>query len=697
MPHSQLYIESRKMPFVRLLLALIIGIVLQWYLDIQPVVSLLLFAIALLTYSVFFFLPAYQRFRGQWLQGVVILTMIATTGSLLSFIKNPLHQKDNYTQVYKEGDAIVATVDETLITKPKTFKANVAVNGVYHNKVYTPVSGIIIVYFDKENIAANLDYGSQILFTKPIQDIKNTGNPGSFDYRRFLLFQGITGQANLKKNEYTILPHTETSNLQLFLNGGRHYVLQTIQTYIPGKNEQSVAEALLIGYRNDLDKQLVQSYSKTGVVHIIAISGLHLGMIYGFILLLFSRFKNKKWYRFVVPIVALAVLWLFTLLAGAVPSILRSAVTFSFIAAGMFIGRKTNIYNTLAASAFCLLVYHPYYLWDVGFQLSYTAVLGIVLFSKPIANCLYLQNRIANAVWQMMCITLSAQILTLPVILYNFHQFPVLFLFTNLLIVPLSELILFALLFLILIGKLTSLAVIAGKATGSILWLMNEVIIRTAALPFSTWSYLKTDTVQVWLLYLIIILLAVWLLYQLPRLLLYSLMLLIVLLVYTSIDVIQASQQKELIVYNIDKHHAIDILNGRQALCFYDDSLPEDITANSFYINPSHTMHRVRDGSYHSLSSAGNLEMHVNDKTFLIISKPLPRIDIKQKMKADAVILTNNARLYIGDVVKSIDCPLIIADNGTSQWKLAKWKQDCNSLGIRFHSISQNGAFIADI
>lgn len=685
------------MPFLRLLAALVAGIFLQWYGGLSFLLFFIFFGIGFAAYLSFIWLPAYRVFRFQWLRGVAVLVMLFACGGMLSYVKNPMHQKGNYTNVYRSGDVVVATVNEALLSKSKTYKANAIIKAIYHNKKGIPVSGTVIVYFSKEDIAPHLDYGSQIVFTKPLQKIINTGNPGSFDYNRFLLFQGITGQVFLKSDDYKILPQNNASSFVIFLNATRRYAIQTIQTFIQGKDEQSVAEALLIGYRNDLDKQLVMSYSKTGVVHIIAISGLHLGIIYGLILLLFSRFKNRKWYRFVVPVVALVILWIFTLIAGAVPSILRSAVTFSFIAAGMFINRKTNIYNTLAASAFCLLLFNPYLLWDVGFQLSYTAVLGIILFSKKIANCLYFQNKILNGIWQMTCVTLSAQILTLPVILYNFHQFPVLFLVTNLIVVPLSEIILFALLFLIVAGNWSLLASLAGKLAQSVLWLMNAIIIHTSRLSFSVIQNIKTDVIQAWLLYIIIVLLALWLLYKMPRLLLYSLAVAEAFFIYTSVDVYKASHQSKLIVYNINKHHVVDIISGKTAISFYDETLSDDIQSNNFYIKPCRTMFRISECNYQSLPAMENKVTRTNGKTIVFITKTFTQPQIKTRIKADIVFITNNVNLHIGDLVKCIDCPLIIADNNTSFYKINQWKQDCDSLHIRFYSIAQQGAFVENL
>ncbi len=476
-----------------------------------------------------------------------------------------------------------------------------------------------------------------------------------------------------------------------------NYIIQTLQTYIPNKKEQGVAEALLIGYRNDLDKQLVQSYSNTGVVHIIAISGLHLGMIYGLILLVFSPFKNKRWYRFVVPVVAITILWLFTLLAGAVPSILRSAVTFSFIAFGIFINRKGSIYNTLAASAFCLLVFNPFLLWDVGFQLSYTAVLSISLFTKPIYNSLYFQNKLLSKIWLATCVTVAAQILTLPIILYNFHQFPVVFFITNLLVVFLSEIILFVTLFLVVIGKWIWLSTIIGKITQSLLWLMNTIIERTEKIPFSVVSNIRFDDVQVWILYLIILLSAVWLLYKIPRLFMYAMALSVAFIIYTSIDIWQKIHQQKLVVYNIPKQAAIEVISGRKAAGFYDVGVTEDITINNFTFKPGHTLFRVNEINKNLLSNHTNYLFQANRKTILLISHPLPQVTVTHKLKADIVIITNNPKLYINDISKVIDCKTIIADNTNSFYKIKYWKQDCDSLHIPFHSVSQQGAFISDL
>ncbi|MDQ2752113.1 MAG: ComEC/Rec2 family competence protein, partial [Bacteroidota bacterium] len=373
-----------------------------------------------------------------------------------------------------------------------------------------------------------------------------------------------------------------------------------------------------------------------------------------------------------------------------------SAVTFSFITTGMFINRKTNIYNTLAASAFCLLVFNPFLLWDVGFQLSYAAVLSILLFTKPIYNCLYFQNKFLGKLWQLSCVNIAAQIFTLPIVLYYFHQFPLLFLFNNLLVIPLSEIILFILLFLVVISKVSLLASLAGKSAGALLWWMNSIIEHTAKLPFSLLSNIKVDVAQALLLYIIILLLAVWLLYKLPRFFVYALSLFLVFVIYVSVDVWRAGHQHKLIVYNISQHTAIDFISGSSKVCFCDSFLQKDAEANNFYMKPARIALRVKNDSDQLLSFNNNWTIQSSQKTILIVSQPLSALVLHKKIKADVVIITNGAKMLMSDLQKAVDCSWVVADNSISLRKIKEWKQDCDSLQVRFHSISQNGALVMD-
>ena len=221
----------------------------------------------------------------------------------------------------------------------------------------------------------------------------------------------------------------------------RQVILSILRRYIDGQKEAGLAEALLIGYKDDLDKTLVQSYTNTGVVHVIAISGLHLGLIYRILLLVLKPLHTNVTLRWLEADSYIVRSMGIQFMAGAQPSILRSAVMFTFIVAGENFSKGPRS-TILALSAFFLLCYNPFWLWDVGFQLSYSAVLSIVIFMKPVYRLFYVKNKLLDYLWQLNAVTLAAQILTLPVSIYHFHQFPAHFILTNVLAVPLSSVIL---------------------------------------------------------------------------------------------------------------------------------------------------------------------------------------------------------------------------------------------------------------
>ncbi len=224
MPVSQFYIENKRMPFVRLLSALIFGILLQWHLHLSLLIVIVIFAVSVMSYLFFPLLKTYKKFQWQWLQGACVLAMLIACGSLLCYLKNPFHQPGNYTRIYKDGDAVIATVNEALVSKPKTYKANATVNAIYQDKKYIPVTGTIIIYFDKNNLDSTLQYGSRILLTQTLQAIKNPGNPGGFDYQRYLLFQGITAQVYIKSSQYKIVSNNKGSSFKAYILRLQNYI-----------------------------------------------------------------------------------------------------------------------------------------------------------------------------------------------------------------------------------------------------------------------------------------------------------------------------------------------------------------------------------------------------------------------------------------------------------------------------------------
>jgi competence protein ComEC len=566
-----------------------------------------------------------------------------------------------------------------------------------HGDSIQPVKGNIIIYFKKDSTAKDLGYGSQIIFNKQLQPVKNSGNPGSFNYERYTAFQGIYQQAYLSPGEYVLLPVKNKSCLSNFLFATREKVLHIITTYIPGEKEAGLAEALLVGYKDDLDKTLVQSYSNTGVVHVIAISGMHLGLIYWLLTILLAPLKKRKYTKWMVPLSIIAGLWLFALLAGGGPSILRSAVMFTCIVIGESIERKTFIYNSLAASAFILLCINPFWLWDAGFQLSYTAVLSIVVFMKPIYHWLYFKNKMIDTIWQLMAVTIAAQLLTTPVSMYHFHQFPVYFLITNLLAVPLSSLIVLLEIGLCAVAFIPAVAKPAGIILHWLIYAMNSFIEHMENLPFSLWNGMQVNMLQVLLLYGFIAGVAFWLMQKNKNAFVTGFTCLLGFLSLRSYSFIVARQQEQLIVYNVPKHQAIDFISGRNYFFKGDADLLSDNFLQNFHLKPSRILHRMNSAAaIKDLVNTSPVFFFCNKK-IAVIDKALNYQDATEKINADLVIVSKNAPVQMEQLALAFNCTQIVFDASNTARKVNKWKADAAKLGLHCFSVVDNGAFVMNM
>ncbi len=687
----------RPIPFIRLLIPLTAGILIAFYLDVPLQLLSITAAIAGISLLAIRFLPSSVKFTIRWLNGVFFNLLFFCLGAVLVYFQKIEHDKTWIGHYLSGNQLVIVTLQEPLVEKASSYKALAKAEAILVNHEWKTVKGNILVYCKKDSTLPPLVYGSQLIIQKKLQPITNAGNPGGFDYKQYCAFQDIHFQVYLQPKDYKLSGQIHTHVFTGLLIDMRNNVLSILRKFIPGEKETGVAEALLIGYRDDLDKDLVQSYSNTGVVHIIAISGLHLGMIYGLLVLLLKPFHKQRWIRWVKPLLILFVLWGFSLLAGAAASILRSAVMFSFIVIGESLGRKTNIYNTLAASAFCLLVYNPYFFWDVGFQLSYTAVLSIVLFMKPIYKQCYFSNKSLNTIWQLNAVTLSAQVLTLPIILYYFHQFPNLFVFTNFIAVPLSGFILYGELLLLVFVKLPLINELTGKLVSFLVSQMNSVIERTDRLPYAVTDNIHVSLWQTIILYFAICYLAVWLLTKKPRALLIGLTCMGGFVILRCFFLLQQKQQHKLIVYNIPQHASIDILEGNTYQFLGDTLLQQKGFLRNFHLQPSRILHGVVPGdALQNTIITGHLiaSSHVS---VLIIDKYLAIPRLSHRIPVDIIILSGSPKIFLTQLAAAFDCKQYVFDSSNPLWKIQYWKKDADNLHLRHHSTSEQGAFEVDL
>lgn len=507
-----------RAPFVRLLPPLIAGILWQQYLPFCLTTGLVILCLAL----IFLFLLSTPhltlRFRYQRLYSLPVHLAIFAVGGLAADTHDRSEEVALITQCYSAtGASTLITLREPPAERPKTFKSQARISEVVKGEIRLRPAVDMLVYFRKDSLHPVPEYGDRIVFWKTPERIQNREIFGTFDYQRYCARRDIYFQVFLRPGDYRVLAEKGGNRFDRWLNNLRDWVLSTLQQYIPGDKACGLAEALLIGYKDHLDRTLMQAYSNTGVIHVVAISGLHLGLIYALLRYCCLPLGRRAPARWLSPLVIITGLWVFSLLTGGSPSVVRSAVMFTAIVLGESFSRRTPILNNLAASAFFLLCYNPKWLGDIGFQLSYTALLGIVLFMQPIYQLFTPKQALLRSVWKLNAITLAAQVLTAPLCIFYFQQFPVLFLITNFIAVPLSSAVLIGEIGLCAAAAVPALAKPLGALLAISIRFMNHSIEWIDSLTFSSWTNLQINVLQTMLLYLFIGCMAGWLVLRQKR------------------------------------------------------------------------------------------------------------------------------------------------------------------------------------
>jgi competence protein ComEC len=499
--HSQFWKEA---PFFRLLIPLIAGILLQYFFPITKSRNGLVLICSAFVLLFSLFMRPNSLFGWGWMIGISIQLIFLSFGRWLLVCQRDITVSGSFPNDPPRNGLLMARLENDPEKRARSFKCLATIQDWCSDRRCILENEKILLYLQTDRLPDKMGMGAVLVFQKPLLPIENMGAFAGFDYKRYCERKHLHAQVFLRTGEYSWLGEEKNNLLKSGLNAWRKKLLGILKQYIPGKEENGLLEALMIGYTNDLDRELIQSYSNTGVVHIIAISGLHLTLIYQILQLLLQRIKGQKSGKWIKLGLLLGALWSFSLLSGASPSVIRSAVMFSFLLLGRNLSRTSVMYNTLASSAFLLLCFDPFWIWDTGFQLSYAAVFSLVIFVKPVQGLFPLKNKLLAALWNSAAVSLAAQILTTPMSVFYFHRFPNYFLFCNLLAVPLSSCILVGGILLCLFSFSPVLAQPISWLLSKGIGFLNGFIQYIAHLPGAVTDQLRINFTQMIFLYILI-------------------------------------------------------------------------------------------------------------------------------------------------------------------------------------------------
>ena len=577
------------------------------------------------------------------------------------------------------------------------WKVEARVKHIHTQGQWESRTGKVLLYFRKETFPEPFIYGDLLMIKGSPHQPEGPGNPEEFDYKAHLALKNIYHQHFLKGDDVLKIGHAPPSGLMAFAFKGRQWADDVLSRYIHGTREQAIASALVLGVTDGLDNELLTAYSATGSMHILAVSGLHVSIIYFILLWIFSPINKVPAGRWLVAVICLSILWVYAFVTGLTPSVLRAVTMFSFLALARPWAKSTNIYNTFAVSAFLLLLFDPFLLFSVGFQLSYAAVVGIVYIYPRILQLWEPEHTITVEVWKLSAVSVAAQLATFSLGLLYFQQFPNYFLLSNLLVVPLSFVVLIMGLVVLAVSFIPLVAMMIGFVVEFVIRLINYIVFIMEDLPFSVIENVYINAWQCCMLILFIAFLLALYHYKKFVLLICSFICIVALTALQWVHFSRDVNVRTLAVYRIPGHSVIDLIDRGQTLSVAD-SLFTDAQKVRYHITPFRVrcgVRRIEARTPQAYTFKGCRLIVWQGKLLLHL---LERgVVLPESLHVDWVIVGNDALPDPKEISDRIRCQSIVLDSSNSYFFASRFLQEAKLYKLEVHSVLHQGAFIQTI
>lgn len=696
-----------RYPFVRLVIPLMIGILVHkiygswvsfpvWFVGV-PIVFLPFLK----------FLPLKSSYSGRWIYGLLLNLFLILAGFQLSVLNQSINRRNHFAHLSNESTlAYSGIIDNEPAERANSYRFTVKIDVVNNDGALRKVSGNIMVYVAKDSMARGIHYGDRITFTESPAVVPGPKNPNEFDYAAYLENKGIYHQMFLRTGRYEIKHDAGGSPIQAFAYRVRNELLRLFRDAGMDGREYGVAAALMIGYSDLLDADQREAFAGAGAMHILCVSGLHVGIIFILADKLFFFLRKRKQGIWLRPVLILLVIWFYALITGLAPSVMRASLMFTLVTIGGALNRRSHIINSISASAFVLMLINPAIIFEVGFQLSYAAVLGIVLLQPHFQKLFIPANKFEKYLWSIITVSLAAQIATGPISLFYFHQFPNYFLLTNLIVIPLAGVLIYSGLAFVLLSQIPILGTFASLLLIWELKFLNTAVGLIEGLPGAVSRGIHMPGFPTFLLYLFILSLFISFLYKNRygfRVGIASLAMFILAMGYTNI---QRANHHELIIHNLRSHTAIGLVNKRNHILFADSALianPEKLSypLEGYIIKnglqPVQMVDVSDDYKQKGMAIVYKGFIEAGGKKIALVSDKNNLPESGKQIKVDFVVLTGNPRVKAGELTAAFPDATFVIDASNWQRLTEQWLEDFKKLEAKTYSIAENGALVVKL
>lgn len=669
-------------PLIKITICFVIGIMACYY--TQPgffFINSAVVTLLILFISFYFSSRNQKKFNLLFSLNTYFLSFFI--GCLTLLFHTESLQKANYTNCKKAFE----TPQQITLCLREKLKSN-DYNDRYIAQIYQienqNYSGRIIVNIQKDSLPNSLVIGNIIRMKTVLQHNRLPKNPNQFNYGKYLKDKQIYAQIYITKPEISI-SKTIKKDVWYYTAKLHSRIVNNLSRQHFNPTEMNVALALILGQRQEIAAEIIHDYQFSGATHILSVSGLHVGFIMLIINYILKPVGNTRKGSFIKLTAILTSLFIFAIISGLSPSVLRSVVMFSFLAVGEYLRRGGNTYHTLLVSLLLILLFEPYFLFDIGFQLSYLALFFIFWLYPVLKSVWNPKNKIVIQIWNVLTVSFAAQIGTLPLCLYYFHQFPGLFFVTNIVIIPILFIVMIMGIAVMVLAVFNIVPSFFIQILENSIYLLNKVIHIIASFDSFVIRDIGFNTYYLFAFYLCIISSIIWI--KRPGFLkfagvLSSIIVLQISFIFTKQEI---QNQREIIVYNVKKKTIISERSGKEVTLFCNDNIFKKLSQTTI-------LNSYLTGNFSHLKKALKIKntLYLNDKRIYIIDSTgvYPK-----KIEPDILLLIQSPKINLDRILKILHPKLIIADASNSYSIQKLWKTTCLKQKIPFHSTSEKGFY----
>lgn len=668
-----------KFPLARIAVWFILGLLAVFYLNPDPKLSLIFLELSLLLFGIIYYFSKKNLLQKNYF-GIATYGIFFLIGITTQSIHNQRFDESHYIHKIESNHNVIGI---TLIEKLKSSKSNNRYFGKITSIDTSKAKGKILLNIRKDSLQQDLMIGSKLLVNAKIYKHHEPSNPNQFDYGKYLENKSVYGQIYTDASAIKIYSQIDKS-IWYYASSFRNTIIKNLEASDFRKEELNVVVALILGQQQDISSGILKDYQLAGAVHILSVSGLHVGCIMIFIGFLLKPLPHTKLGSFIRLFIILAFLWIFALIAGFSPSVTRSVVMFSFVAVGKYANRKTNIFHTLIVSMLFILLFEPSFIFDVGFQLSYCALFFIVWLQPLLSSVWQPENWLMKYFWDILTVSFAAQIGAFPLSIYYFHQFPGLFFLTNLLVLPLLGFILGLGVVVMLLAVMNIVPHFLVKALEWSIYFLNRIINWVASFESFVFENISFNWQMLLSCYLLIFTFIIY--FKKPNFAKMALALGTIVLFQLCFFGTEYShkKQEELIVFNVKRSTIISERKGEDIIVYSHDSLPKSTL--DFAVKPYVV------GNFSSISKVKNLNNvnYFNGNKILIVDSLSV---FPEGSNPDIVIMTQSPKINLDRILEKSKPKMIVADASNYTTYTARWKATCDKKRIPFHSTVEKGFY----